>query len=361
MSRRKASSIHKVFISHSHHDRHFAVDLQSVLEENRVDTFLDQDRIEPLDNLPAEVEEGISWCDSLLLLWSSSAASSLWVQREWDAAYEKRKKIIPYVLDHTPLPPALENLVYIDSSDQQHGNAQLLKAVFGRDFQPEDPSTLFPGSWKASMDAFGMIQATYDLELRENGQVEGEGGASNTGMAGQIASQMGMGGVLSMRIPFHGSWSYDQGSQTLTIETATNTVFGQQQNDTIRIRATGHEKGKISGQDLGGRQWALWRVGEKARSQTRSRADEMERQKIRDEFQTVLNSAREGVTRDNLVLVQVLAIYCMGVQEKYREKYGVELGLPTEKAIKVLQSEGDAKQSAAKDFMRAMEKGGWIK
>jgi len=327
-----------------------------VLEENRVETFLDQDRIEPLDNLPAEVQEGISWCDSLLLLWSSSAASSSWVRREWDTAYERRKKIIPYVLDHTPLPPALENLVYIDSSDQQHGNAQLLKAVFGRDFQPEDPSTLFPGSWKASMDAFGMIQATYDLELRENGQVEGEGGASDTGVAGQMANQMGMGGVLNMRIPFHGSWSYDHGSQTLTIETATNTVFGQQQNDTIRIRATGHEKGKISGQDLAGRQWTLWRVGEKARPHSRSRADDM-KQEVRDGFQNVLNSAREGTTRDNLILIQLLAIYCMGVQEKY----GVELGLPTKKAIKVMQSEGDALQSAAKDFMRALEKGSWIK
>jgi hypothetical protein len=341
MSSRQASSTCKVFISHSHQNRHTAVDLQTVLEEQGAETFLDQDRIEAVDNLPAQVQKGISWCDSLLLLWSASAASSSWVRREWDMAYELRKKIIPYVLDRTPLPSALENLVYIAASDQQHGNAQLLRAVLGRDFQPS-PETLFPGLWQASVDAFGMIQGTYDLELRANGQVEGEGGVSDTGLLGQIAGQTAMSGVLSMRIPIHGSWSYDRGTQILTIQTSTGVVFGQQQNDTITIRATGREKGAMSGQDLAGRKWTLRRVGETARS----RAEDAKRQEVRKALREILEKAKGSG-----VAALVLHGYCLGVQMKCE----FDLGLPT---LNLTGTKGDdaAYQAACKDFMRACER-----
>ena len=57
--------------------------------------------------------------------------------------------------------------MYIQVDDRKHGNAELLRAVFGRDFRP-DPTTLFPGRWRATINAFGMVQATFDLELRAN-------------------------------------------------------------------------------------------------------------------------------------------------------------------------------------------------
>jgi hypothetical protein len=219
---------------------------------------LDQEKIRAGDILPDRIREGITWCDAFLLIWSVSAVSSKWVQHEWNMAYELRKKIVPYVLDGTPLPPGLDNLVYIELKDRELGDAQLLTTIFGRDFAP-DPTTLFPGHWRASLDAFGMIQATYDLQLRANGQLEGEGGASQSGLAGQIAAQIGMGGLLTMRIPVHGSWSYDQGTQVLTLELSAS-GFGQQTHDTVKIRTTGREKQAISGQDLGGRMWTLQRL-----------------------------------------------------------------------------------------------------
>jgi hypothetical protein len=234
----------------------------------------------------------------------------------------------------------------VEVNDQEHGDANLLRAVFGRGFTP-DPTTLFPGKWHASVDAFGVAQGTYDLELRENGQVEGMGGISNSGVAGQIAGQMGMNGLLSMRVPFHGSWSYNRGSKTLTINTSTDVVFGQQQNDTIRIRATGHEKGAITGQDLAGRTWTLMRVGER----TRSREDDV-KQEVRKQLQRVLESAR-----DSPVLAVLMAGSCVGIQEKYN----YDFGLPTKKALRVMQTQGDAFQAAVKDFFQALERGNWIK
>lgn len=340
-------SIHpKIFLSHSHRDRHSATELQVVLEKQGAETYLDQDKIQAGDILPERIREGISRCDTFLLIWSSSAAVSDWVGKEWNTAYDLRKKIIPYSLDSTPVPAALQNLVRVEADDREHGDAKLLMAVFGRDVTP-DPTTLFPGNWHASVDAFGMAQGTYDLELRANGQVEGNGGISNSGVAGQIAGQMGMSGLLSMRIPIHGSWSYDRGSKTLTIKTSTGVVFGKQQNDTITIRATGHEKGAITGQDLAGRTWMLRRVGESARS----RGDDP-KQEVREELQKILESGK-----DSPALAVMLAAYCLGRQEKC--KY--DLGLPTKKARRVLQTQGGGFQAAVKDFVQALERGGWIK
>lgn len=345
MSKRGRPSTAKVFISHSHEDRHTAVELQRVLGEQNAQTFLDQDRIDTLDNLPDRVREGISWCDSVLLLWSGSAAASSWVRREWESAHKWGKKIIPYVLDGTPLPYLLDELVYVDASDLHHGNAKLLKAVFGRNIDV-DPRTLFPGLWEASVDAFGMAQGTYNFELRENGQVEGEGGISDSGLAGQLAGEMGMSGLMSMRIPLHGSWSYDRGSKTLTIETSTSVVFGQQQNDTIRIRATGYEKGAITGEDLAERTWTLRRVGRRAGSQV-----EDEKQRIHEVLQNMINTNRDSPT-----LPITLAAVCIGAQEKSE----FNLGLPTKKARKVMQADVSKFPAAVQNFVQALERGGWI-
>ena len=100
------------------------------------------------------------------------------------------------------------------------------------------------------------MEASYDIELRENGQVEGAGGLSQSAVMAPGAED-----IMKMRIPFHGSWSYDPGAKILTIE-STVSLMGRQDHETIRVHTTGHEKGAITGQGLGGRTWALHRVTE---------------------------------------------------------------------------------------------------
>lgn len=336
----------KIFLSHSHKDRHTATEIQILLETNGGETYLDQDKIQVADILPERIMEGINWCDIFLLIWSSNAARSNWVGNEWNTAYDLRKKIIPYSLDATPLPPVLQNLVYVEANDQEHGNAKLLTSVFGKDFAP-DPTTLFPGKWHATVDAFGMAQGTYDLELRENGQMEGKGGVSDSGIAGNMARQLGVGNLLNMRIPVHGSWTYEQVSKTLTIEMSTSVVLGRQQNDTIRIQATGYEKGAIVGQDLGGRTWTLRREVKSAPALVVD-----PKQEVQKGFQYIIESAK-----DSPALAVLLASYCVGAQDKYRN----DIYLPTQKARKVMQTQGADFQRAYKDFLQALERGGWIK
>jgi hypothetical protein len=258
MPRKMKQSTTQVFISHSHADREVATDLQATLEKYGAETYLDQDRIRTGDVLPKRIAEGIRWCDTFLLIWSSSAASSEWVGKEWNTAYDQRRKIIPYVVDGTSLPPGLSNLVYIGIKDRKLGDAQLLTAVFGPDFQP-DPTTLFPGRWRAVVDALGMGTGTYDLVLRPNGQMEGEGGIDPQGFIYQLAASQGMTGLLTTRLPVQGSWLYDRGAHVLTLD-MTASGFGQTNREVVTIRATGRENQALTGQDLGGRTWTVQRM-----------------------------------------------------------------------------------------------------
>jgi hypothetical protein len=50
---------------------------------------------------------------ALVLLWSEHAAQSPWVQSEWIAAVNLRKRVIPVVLDETVLPQALANSIWL--------------------------------------------------------------------------------------------------------------------------------------------------------------------------------------------------------------------------------------------------------
>jgi hypothetical protein len=248
-----------VFLSHSQRDRHVATTLQKVLESNGARTFLDQDQIQAGDRLPASIRRGIESSDTLLLLWSRNASTSAWVRREWEAALDLRKKIIPYMLDGTPLPSVLEDRLFVDADDQRRAHAGLLRAVLGARFQPAQRTSLFPGRWRAELSIGGFGSSTYEIELRANGQVEGSAQMQSAGFLGDAARQFGFEHLLSSRIPVHGRWVYEDRADLLTL-TLTAEGFGTAQTETIAIRATGRERGAIQGTDLGGRTWTLTRL-----------------------------------------------------------------------------------------------------
>lgn len=248
-----------VFISHSHADRDTTVNLNRILIKNGAEVFLDQDRIEAGDPLPDRLRDGIRWCNRFLLIWSWSASQSAWVHEEWDYAYSERKKILPYVLDDTPLPDALENLVYVMGEDRSVGHANLLAAIFGKAFKPADSTELFPGLWRACLAIQGLADATYDLELRRNGQVVGSGSMGQSGMFGELARQAGFGNLLNMKIPIRGQWSYEDVARTLTLD-MTAEGFGTSNHEVIKITTTGRERDALYGQDLASRPWMVQRV-----------------------------------------------------------------------------------------------------
>jgi len=253
----KASVTAKVFISHSHIDRAAATELQSVLTKYGAQTYLDQDKIQVGDVLPHRIRQGIEWCNVFLLLWSSSANASKWVGREWNTAYELRRKIIPYCLDSTALPPGLDNLVYVDRKDAQLTHAGLLQAVFP-DFTPSSME-VFPGRWRVRLNAFGFGTATDDLNLRANGQITGSTKVDRGGPIDEILRALGVSDLLDLRFSISGTWGYEEHTEILTLDMVAH-GFGQEFQEKVQVRITGREADKIQGKDFSGRTYTLLRL-----------------------------------------------------------------------------------------------------
>jgi hypothetical protein len=92
-----------------------------------------------------------------------------------------------------------------------------------------------------------------------NGQMEGDGAIDPQGLGYEMAKQLGMAGLATMRMPVQGSWSYDRGTQMLTLD-MTASGFGQTNREVITIRTTGRENQALTGQDSAGRTWTVQRI-----------------------------------------------------------------------------------------------------
>ena len=237
-----------VFISHTGADRTVAAEIDLVLRQNGAQTFLDQRELGPGDPLPPKIQAGIENCSLFLLLWSKWAAASTWVHKEWDHAYKKQKRIIPFIVDGFDLPSPLNNFLYIGDQDRKLGYSNLLTATFGKEFRPRAGS-VFAGKWEANCNVFGVLNVQYSFELRLNGQIVG---AASAGQLGEL-----VGAMANMTFPLHGSWTYQAEVPELCLTTE---ALGQRNTETIQIVAKGTEWDYLEGHDLKGLTWRLKRV-----------------------------------------------------------------------------------------------------
>jgi hypothetical protein len=88
--------------------------MERALEDRGLDVWLDDSEIRLGVLLAPELQQSIRDADVFVLLWSAAAASSRWVASEWLMALLQRRPILPCVLDGTPLPQALEHLVFLN-------------------------------------------------------------------------------------------------------------------------------------------------------------------------------------------------------------------------------------------------------
>jgi len=66
------------------------------------------------DHWEPRVRDAIDRCERLVLFWSERAADSKHVEKEWQHAERLGKRIVPILLDDTPLPDALSGIHHID-------------------------------------------------------------------------------------------------------------------------------------------------------------------------------------------------------------------------------------------------------
>ena len=127
-----------VFISHNHADKPEAEPLAIYLVAESIGVFYDDWEVAPGDSLVGSIAAALGACSHFLLVWSKNAAASSWVGTEVETALASaiqahRPRIIPVLLDDTPLNPLLAPLKHIWlSQDRSEARAQIVGAVTGR-------------------------------------------------------------------------------------------------------------------------------------------------------------------------------------------------------------------------------------
>src|SRR6266516_3443954 len=98
----------QIFVSHASNDAECAEQLRQGLEARGYSTWREPTSLGMESILyPRTIENVILGSAAVLLVWSSSAAPSEWVERHILFAQRLKKLIIPVVIDTTDLPPTL--------------------------------------------------------------------------------------------------------------------------------------------------------------------------------------------------------------------------------------------------------------
>jgi len=104
-----------VFISYSHQDSEYANRLKVELEQRGFEVWIDQ-RIEVGARWPQAIEEQVDRCAAFIVLLTSRARDSEWVQNELARAQRKGKRILPLLLEGDAW-LAVEATQYVDVRD----------------------------------------------------------------------------------------------------------------------------------------------------------------------------------------------------------------------------------------------------
>jgi hypothetical protein len=99
-----------VFVSYSHKDREIVSAAIEIQQDLNYAAFIDFRDTPPGTPWQETHSDAIRHAAVLVLCWSKHAASSEYVAKEWRLALETRVKILPVVMDDTPLPEELSHI-----------------------------------------------------------------------------------------------------------------------------------------------------------------------------------------------------------------------------------------------------------
>lgn len=111
-----------LFLSYNSADEPYVRKLAAALTVTGAHVWFDEWTIRPGDSIPGAIDQGLLAFNTFVLVWSKSASESRWVQTEMEAAItrwvkEATIRMIPVVLDKTPVPLLLRSIRYVDGSD----------------------------------------------------------------------------------------------------------------------------------------------------------------------------------------------------------------------------------------------------
>lgn len=93
----------KILISHSWQDKSAATKIYESLEQDGHEVWYDVLQLVPGDNIQQVIDVYIKKCDLMVLLWSIHAIGSEGVDAEIETAHAAGKRIIPLLMDTTPV------------------------------------------------------------------------------------------------------------------------------------------------------------------------------------------------------------------------------------------------------------------
>jgi hypothetical protein len=129
----------KVFISHSSKDKKFVRTLKDCLEENDIDTWVDEDQLDLGDTLVSKLESALNDSSHFVLVLSSTSVESDWVKLEIKKAIMNQRtgllqKIIPIKYRTCDIPEQLSELIHHDLSEEvvlPTGDGQKVRFISG--------------------------------------------------------------------------------------------------------------------------------------------------------------------------------------------------------------------------------------
>ena len=154
------------------------------------------------------------------------------------------------------------------------------------------------------MEANGIASASYELELRPNGQVTGSGRFDDAGLLAEIMAHEGLGNLHNRNVKIIGQWSHDYTTDSLTIELNSN-VSSPTNRNVVTVQMSGYESGAIQGQDGAGQFWSFERL-------------EDEHEKVKKSLQSFLDDMRDKSARNDpqfAVMPLVFQAMCLGKAE----------------------------------------------
>lgn len=117
----------RIFISYAWEDKRIVRRLEKKLKAIGIEVWIDHSEMQGGDSIPKRVSDALEWCNTFLLAWSKAANESSWVEREWGAAMQLNKKLIPCLFDKTDIPNILISYASIDFHNFDKGLLSLQK------------------------------------------------------------------------------------------------------------------------------------------------------------------------------------------------------------------------------------------
>jgi hypothetical protein len=125
----------QTFVSHNIRDKEIAREIAIFLAAENINVWFDEWEIAAGDSIVEKIESGLLDCSHFVILWSINSSKSNWVRRELSSALvqaisDNRLRVIPIVLDNTPLPPLIADLSYVRyQGGTEHDRAEIIRAI----------------------------------------------------------------------------------------------------------------------------------------------------------------------------------------------------------------------------------------